>query len=176
VPPPARGAEPGLHLVIGERGTIVRSAPIRNAPRDVLQPPFLSEATVEQITTPLSELVLNVLGRDGRVLDSFGWPWTAEAFYDTSAKEREGVRVGRVASLQPLRLLRVPIAEGATFLLFSQTSVMPGEGRGSRAPRRTGLTLYSLVSPIPPRPRLPEYAAGLRPRPLPGRAPLLRPN
>jgi hypothetical protein len=163
--------------VIGELGTIVRSAPIRNAPRNVLQPPFLSEATVDQITTPLSELVLNVLRRDGRVLDSFGWPWIAEAFYDTPAKKQSrGVRVGRVASLQPLRLLRVPIAKTATFLLFSQASVVPDEDLGPRAPRRRGLTLYSLVSPIPPPPLLPEYAARLRPQPLPGRAPLLRPN
>ena len=42
---PADPMEPGLHLVLGEVGRILRSAPIRNAPRRFLQPPFLGPKT-----------------------------------------------------------------------------------------------------------------------------------
>jgi hypothetical protein len=171
--PPA--IEPGLHLVLGDMGQVLRSAEIRNAPRRFLQPPFLTPRTLKQITVPMSELVLDVLGRDGRRLDSFGWPWTAEAFYDRPLREvvqgivqYETLRVGRLESLQPLRVLRVPVPKSTAFLLFSRTLAAPvGNGR-TFALRRIGLALYSRHSPIPPVPRLPIRGVNLSPQPLPG--------
>jgi hypothetical protein len=177
--------EPGLHLVIGAGSRLLRSAPIRNAPRRVLQPPFLVPGILKEITTrtsplaQLSELVLDVLSRDGRVLDSFGWPWTGEAFYDgplSPAMAQQGIRLGRIVSQQEeLRVLRVPVPADAAFLLFSRSAV-DFDPVSRPLLIRGGLALYSLVSPMPPVPRLPIAADNLLPEPLPVRAPLAGPH
>lgn len=175
--------EPGLHLVIGERGIVLRSAPIRNAPRRGLQPPMLTAEGLDRIDRPggpkalPSELVLDVLGRNGRVLDSFGWPWTAEAFYDRPHdKGNEGLPAGRIEVRQTLRILRVPVASSAAFLLFSRSSLSLGKDSRKGTVTRGGLSLYSLLSGIRPGesalPRFPGFAIGLGARPLPGRVPL----
>lgn len=175
----AAKAEPGLHLVMGDLGNVLRSASLRSAPRRFLQPPFLGPRTLKEIEKPISELVLDVLRRDGRVLDSFGWPWTSEAFYDgplPAALAQEGVRIGRVESLQSIRVLRVPVAPTAAFLLFSQSVVTIGQGAKAKTLVRQGLALYSLPGPILPRPRLEPFAQRLGVDPLPGRADLPRPR
>jgi hypothetical protein len=171
---PADRPEPGLHIVMNDLGQVVRSAPIRNAPSRFLQPPFLSPRTLKQITEPISELVLDVLGPNGRRLDSFGWPWTGEAFYDRPLREvlrglvaYETIRVGRSRSNLTLRVLRVPVVRSAAFLLFSRSAVIQGKDPERPAIRRSGLTLYSLT-PVPARPRLPDFARGLPAEPLPG--------
>jgi hypothetical protein len=178
---PAAPIEPGLHLVMGELGRILRSAPIRNAPRRVLQAPFLGPRTVNKIKESISELVLDLLHRDGRVLDSFGWPWTSEAFHDgplEQALAQEGIRIGRIEtkSRESIRVLRVPVPSSAAFLLFSQTAVTPRMGSKPRGVTRRGLALYTLVSPIPSRPKLPDFAEGLGVEQLPARTPLVTPR
>jgi hypothetical protein len=180
---PADRPEPGLHLVLNDLGQVVRSAEIRNAPRRFLQPPFLTPRTLKLITVPMSELVLDLLGPDGRRLDHFGWPWTAEAFYDRSLREVvQGLvaygtlRVGRLESRQPLRALRVPVPKSTAFLLFSRTIASQESGKKTLTLSRMGLALYSRVSPIPPVPRLPITGANLSPEPLPGPKPLAQPR
>jgi hypothetical protein len=176
---PADPIEPGLHLVIGRLGKILRSAPIGNAPRRHLQPPFLGPRTLKEIEKPISELVLEFLRRDGRVLDSFGWPWTSEAFYDrplSTALAREGVRIGRLESRQPLRVLRVPVPPSAAFLLFSQSVVTIGPGLERKTFIRKGLRLYSLPPSDLPRPPLEDFAQHLGVDPLPGTATPVRPR
>ncbi len=171
--------EPGLHLVIGDLGEVLRSAEIRNAPRRFVQPPYLNRETLKDVTKSLSELVLDLLGPDGRVLDSFGWPWTAEAFFDRPpTKEHKGKKAGRFRSptAETLRLLRVPVPGPAAFLLFSKSIAVFGRQRRPESVKRVGLTLYSRVSPVPHPPRLPDFARDLPLRPLPGRATLPRPH
>ena len=130
-----------------------------------------------KIQKPISELVLDVLRRDGRVLDSFGWPWTSEAFYDgplPAALAQEGVRNWRVESLQSIRVLRVPVAphRGLPALLSIGRDDWPGrEGPKTlvrQGPRRSTRSLgrFSRGRGSSPSPN----ALGGTPDPLPGRA------
>ena len=150
---------------------------------------LLVRENLKTITGPISELVLDLLAGDGRVLDSFGWPWTGEAFYDgplSRALVQEGIRPGRMESPQTVRVLRVPRPAAATFLLFSQTRVSFAEQLGAPGSlvtltrtvslQRIGIALYPLESPAPPIPPLPDFAEGLGSRPLPGKASPIRPQ
>lgn len=162
--------EPGLHLLISESGRILRAAPIRNAPRRHLQPPFLGPETVMGIEKPISELVLEFLSSDGLVLDAFGWPWTSEAFHDGpigAALAQEGSPVGRLESRQPIRILRVPLPPSAAFLLSSESFVEFTFG-GANTFGRRGKALYSLPPSDLPPPPLGDYAKRLEVEPLPG--------
>jgi hypothetical protein len=168
--------EPGFHLVLGHEGRILRSAPIRNAPRRHLQAPYLTPEVVGRLEEPLKELVLDVLGRDGSVLDSVGWPWIDEAFFERrppTARDRS--RGGRVKIFPAVRVLRIPVTQGGRFFLFSETDV-PFLPDGTRPLTRRGLSLYSLVTPVPPPPPVPEFAGRLAVEPLPGPVPLPRPD
>jgi IgA Peptidase M64 len=167
---------------MGDRGQVVRSAEIRNAPRRFLQPPFLTPRTLKQITVPMSELVLDVLRPDGRRLDSFGWPWTAEAFFDRPLGDviqglvaYESIRIGRSESILPLRALRVPVAPSAAFLLFSQSVASPGTASAPPMLQRFGRALYSLAPAVLARPDLPDFASALPVDSLPGAVPVARP-
>lgn len=175
-------ATPGLHLVLGQGGLIIRSARIRNAPAAFLQEPFLNEETARSLSkelverkTPIQELVLDVLRLDGRVLASFGWPWLGEAFVE-SALDQDLLR-GRVMVDQPLRILSVPRPAVATFFLFSRSQVALDASKQPRFERR-GLTLYSLIeppAPQPPVPPLPRFADSAQPHVLPGPVPVRLP-
>lgn len=177
---PVVRAEPGLHLVLDEHGGILRSAPIRNAPAAFLQPPFLTPRRLKQITGPYVELILDVLRLDGRVVDSFGWPWMTEAFFDRPVVIRfaamETVTIGRVETPPALRVVRVPTPRSAAFLLFSESRVNIGPDAKPHLGLRQGIALYSLVKPVPPNPPLPAFADHLRAQELPGPAPLVRPD
>ena len=176
---PRARATPGLHLVLGPGGRIVRSARIRNAPAEFLEKPFLDEEKARSLRkelaerkTPIQELVLDVLRRDGRVLASFGWPWLGEAFLE-SALDQDLLR-GRVMVDQPLRILSVPRPAAATFFLFSRSEVRLDETKRPLF-ERTGLTLYSLVeppAPQPPVPPLPRFADRAQRLVLPGPVPV----
>ena len=107
------------------------------------------------------------------MLDSFGWPWTSEAFYDgplSTALAQEGIRIGRLESRQPIRILRVPVPRSAAFLLFSQSVVTIGQGSQPKTFIRKGLALYSLPPSDLPRPPLKDFAQRLGVDPLPGPA------
>ncbi len=165
--------------MLRQGGLIVRSARIRNAPAAFLQEPFLDEGKARSLRkelaerkTPIQELVLDVLGRDGRVLASFGWPWLGEAFLE-SPPDRDQLR-GRVMVEQPLRILSVPRPRAATFFLFSRSEVRLDEEKRPRF-ERMGLTLYSLVeppAPQPPAPPLPRFADRAQRLVLPGPVPV----
>ena len=177
---PVVAAEPGLHLVIGEHGGILRSAPIRNAPAAFLQPPFLTAQRLKKLTAPYQELILDVLRLDGRVVGSFGWPWSTEAFFDRPFVQRvvalEGTLIGRAETPPALRVLRVPTPRSAAFLLFSESRVEIGADSKPRLGLRQAVALYSLVKPVPPNPPLPDFAKHLEALELPGPAPLVRPD
>jgi hypothetical protein len=168
--------------VLAEGGRVVRSAAIRNAPAAFLKGPFLDERTARTLrkalgvrAMPLQELVLDVLRRDGRVLASFGWPWVGEAFVESPLEQ--ALTRGRVAVLQPLRLLSVPRPARAAFFLFSRSEARIDERRRLRF-ERTGLTLYSLVeppAPQPPPPPLPRFAGRAQLLVLPGPVPIRLP-
>jgi hypothetical protein len=171
-------AEPGLYLVVDAIGTILHSGSIRNAPRRFLQPPFLGPRTrAEPVRSPVVELVIEALARNGEVLDAFGWPWTAEAFYDRPLTQgSRGERAGRIKFAQTVRILRIPIPSAGAFLLLSRSELERGRDRTGGAVSRTGLSLYSLAPRPLPRPRLPAFARRLPVRPLPGEVPVRRPR
>lgn len=149
--------ESGLHLVVDVAESdlrILRSAPIPSVPRRALQPPFLDVTKKYDFNAPVSELVLDLLDAKGKVLESFGWAWRAEAFSDQPLRgESDGFQGGRVRSDHTLRLLEIPAPPSASFLLFARSDVGPGPG--PRGVRRTELVLYSLVTPPLPAPPLP---------------------
>jgi len=136
----------------------------------------LTPQVVDTLAEPMKELVLDVLGRDGSVLDSVGWPWIDDAHFDRwPPHARDGFRSGRVKIVPAVRVLRIPITQYSMFFLFSETHLLVRRD-GTRVLRRGGLSLYSLVTPVPPPPPLPDFARGLVVEALPGPVPLARPD
>jgi len=161
----------GLHLVldVGKEVRILRSAPIRNVPRQGLRSPLLGYEAPEGLTGTVSELVLTLLSLREAV-DSFGWPFEAEAFFDRPVRGVPGaIRGGRRDSGQTLRVLRVPVPRETAFLFFYRTDAVRVEGRAPQPPRRRALGLYSVLGPpYAPLPPLPVPGVRLQPLPLPG--------
>lgn len=175
---PAARAEAGQHLVVDvQKGglKVQRSAPVGNAPRRALQPPFLDPRRSYSYPKPVAELVLDLLDLEGRVLESFAWPWATDAFFDRPAAEG-GFEGGRRPSGHTARVLLVPVPKATVFYLFSRSDVPAGGEGAPRQVTRTALAIYTASSPVPPLPRLPFPAAGLDVRPLPGRRPLPEPR
>jgi hypothetical protein len=167
---PERPAQPGLHLVVNvmhDDVVILRSAPLRNAGRRALQPPFLDPARKYRFDRTAAELVLDVLDVKARVIESFSWLWNAEAFHDRPHEDvYDGIQGGRVYSALGLRILVIPVDAAAALLRFSRSDVSAGpEERGVV---RTPLSLYEvrpLGTHIPPPP---FPGPPLTPRALPG--------
>ena len=148
---------------------ILRSAPIRNAPRQGLRAPFLSDEVPHGLRGTVSELVLTLLSpRDA--IDSFAWPFEAEAFFDRPIRNQPGgIRGGRRDSGQTLRVLRVPVPARTAFLFFYRTDATGVEGGAPQPPKRSALALYGLQGPpFPPLPPMPFPEVRLEPLPLPG--------
>lgn len=162
---------PGLYLVldVGKVVRILRSVEIRNAPRQGLRPPFLDREAPDGLVGTVDELVLTLLGlRDE--LDSFGWPFEAQAFFDRPVRGAPGaMRGGRRDSGQSLRILRVPVPRETAFLFFHRADTTGVRGQAPQPPRRRALGLYCLQGPpFPPVPPLPVPGVLVSPVALPG--------
>lgn len=168
---PRTQGQPGLHLVVKVMQhdvTVLRSAPVGNAGRRALQPPFLDPARRYRFDRPAAELVLELLDPRGGVVDSFSWLWRTEAFHDAPHPDVQGgIQGGRVYSALGLRILVVPVEPVAALLLFSRSEVSAGPIE--RRVDRTPLSLYEL-RPLTHAPPLPFPGHPPAPRALPGAA------
>jgi len=126
--------EPGLYLFITvTRDTVsVRQvARLEKTSRYHLRAPLLTPATRADFESPASELVLEVIGADGKVLDSFGWPAEAEAFVDRLDPETgDFVHTPPARSWEWDARFRIPLGANARYLRFYRADL---RGTGERA-------------------------------------------
>jgi hypothetical protein len=169
-------AEPagGLHLVVevGPESVVVHRSAAAAVPPGELRAPVLTEDTARQVGCPASELVLAVADGNGTVLDRFAMPMRDLAFFDQPLEGDSGGLKGSPAeSLQPLRIVHIPLADGARLLCFYRSDLVAGEGGrdpGTSLLRQRRLALYGLGAPLDHTPTLPLPGPELPPEPLPG--------
>lgn len=170
------GYEAGLHLqaeIDRDQVRIERAARIPRVSRVRLRSPLLTAERAGMFPTSLPERVLTVLGREGEILDAFGWSAAGDAFFDRETEEEDGgLRGSPGPSRQTTEVLRVPVKEGATFLFFySVEARRRADGVSGLELDRRPLGLYYLGSgdllPVPPLPIPWPSPPGPLPLPLP---------
>ncbi len=164
--------EPALYVALTASETSLEihgAVPTSDGVPGALHPPLLNPKVERTLTAPASELVLFVLDAKGTVLGNWGWPFRSIAFIDRlpATPSGRGRLHGSVARRTGgLRLLHVPMHDGAAFLYFMRSEigpVRPDPGRLLFHQRPLALYYFDPEPPpVPPLPGVPPTPEELR--------------